>query len=89
MNHFSSVNLAVWQQWGSWSRCSVTCNIGVQIRERACLGINGGGQGCVGDFSETRECSEGACSPGMLAIILFVLFHSMRKSGKITPFETS
>lgn len=42
---------AVWGQWSEWSRCSVTCGIGHETRERRCEGRE-----CKGQSVQTREC---------------------------------
>ena len=52
-------------QWEIWSGCSVTCGKGVQRRFRSCTKPppSNGGQDCIGDRLETRECVKPPC-PG-------------------------
>ncbi|XP_071961462.1 properdin-like [Antedon mediterranea] len=43
----------VWSQWGAWSGCSRTCDVGIETRTRQCeQGI------CDGSTTEQRECVE-------------------------------
>ena len=43
-----------WRRWSQWSSCSSSCEQGVQIRIRECIG---GGEICEsGDTSESRPC---------------------------------
>ncbi|KAL3315722.1 hypothetical protein Ciccas_005642 [Cichlidogyrus casuarinus] len=49
--------------WGDWSECSQTCGRGFQSRERKCDSPEprNGGQYCVGETSETKECLVRIC----------------------------
>ena len=51
--------------WGEWQTCSVTCDVGTQVRERECSNPTPqhGGDTCMGASSESRECTEIPC-PG-------------------------
>ncbi|GFS05121.1 brain-specific angiogenesis inhibitor 1 [Elysia marginata] len=58
-----------WYPWSSWGECSASCGGGEQTRNRSCLGTLHGGDYCVGDHNETRDCNTHHC-PGQ-----FCLFH--------------
>ena len=52
--------------YGDWSACSADCGGGTQTRTRTCTNpapANGGAD-CVGDSSETRDCSNTDGCPG-------------------------
>ncbi|XP_075454212.1 adhesion G protein-coupled receptor B3 isoform X9 [Ascaphus truei] len=51
-----------WQEWSSWSQCSVTCANGTQKRQRECTPASHGGSDCKGPYSETRECHNQDCT---------------------------
>uniref|UniRef100_A0A8C7X1D2 Adhesion G protein-coupled receptor B2 n=1 Tax=Oryzias sinensis TaxID=183150 RepID=A0A8C7X1D2_9TELE len=51
-----------WSEWGPWSRCSVTCNPGVQQRQRRCSASVHGWAECKGPHQESRECANPSCS---------------------------
>ncbi|XP_052257629.1 SCO-spondin-like [Dreissena polymorpha] len=51
----------VWTDWSSWEVCSVTCGGGIQLRHRDCTGPFYGGANCIGNDSDTRECSSNNC----------------------------
>ncbi|XP_069582768.1 adhesion G protein-coupled receptor B3 isoform X5 [Ranitomeya imitator] len=52
----------LWQEWSSWSQCSVTCSNGTQKRQRECSPASHGGSDCRGPYSETRECHNQDCT---------------------------
>ncbi|XP_069079403.1 adhesion G protein-coupled receptor B2 isoform X5 [Pleurodeles waltl] len=60
-------NLAVcpvegqWMEWGSWSRCSVTCANGTQQRMRKCTVTTQGWGECKGPQADVRECANPEC----------------------------
>ena len=56
----------VWQDWGSYSQCSVSCGEGERTRRRTCLGGEVGGPGCEGSDVEISLCGEETC-PGSWA----------------------
>ncbi|KAF6777533.1 hypothetical protein AHF37_03365, partial [Paragonimus kellicotti] len=41
-----------WSVWSTWSKCSVPCGVGVQVRHRTCPLRNR----CVGPTSQTSRC---------------------------------
>ncbi|XP_074542248.1 adhesion G protein-coupled receptor B2 isoform X6 [Halichoeres trimaculatus] len=53
-----------WLEWGPWSRCSVTCNMGTQERQRRCSASVHGWAECKGPHQESRECTNPSCSGG-------------------------
>ena len=55
-----------WSNWTDWTECSLTCDPGgVQTRERNCSNPMPafGGNDCVGDSVETKQCNKRPC-PG-------------------------
>ncbi|XP_045179391.2 uncharacterized protein LOC123539003 [Mercenaria mercenaria] len=55
-----------WSQWSDWGSCDVTCGKGVQTRVRTCANPAPafGGLDCVGNATDTRECTIRHC-PGV------------------------
>uniref|UniRef100_A0A3B3U6Y6 Adhesion G protein-coupled receptor B2 n=1 Tax=Poecilia latipinna TaxID=48699 RepID=A0A3B3U6Y6_9TELE len=51
-----------WLEWGAWSKCSVTCNTGTQMRQRRCSPSVHGWAECKGLHQESRECANPSCS---------------------------
>ncbi|XP_061914288.1 adhesion G protein-coupled receptor B3 isoform X8 [Entelurus aequoreus] len=51
-----------WQEWSSWSDCSVTCANGTQQRTRQCSAAAHGGSECRGHWAESRECHNPDCT---------------------------
>ncbi|XP_043919805.1 adhesion G protein-coupled receptor B3 [Protopterus annectens] len=51
-----------WQEWSSWSQCSVTCSNGTQQRVRQCTAASHGGSECRGPWAESRECYNQDCT---------------------------
>lgn len=51
-----------WLEWGPWSACSVTCNMGSQQRQRRCSSSVHGWAECKGPHQESRECSNPSCN---------------------------
>ncbi|MBZ3875503.1 Adhesion G protein-coupled receptor B3 [Sciurus carolinensis] len=51
-----------WQEWSSWSQCSVTCSNGTQQRSRQCTAAAHGGSECRGPWAESRECYNPECT---------------------------
>ncbi|XP_056393962.1 properdin isoform X2 [Hyla sarda] len=50
---------AEWSQWSEWSACTVSCQEGIQERQRICIG-----QGdCQGEKVEVQSCSLQDCCP--------------------------
>ena len=48
----------MWDQWTSWTDCSVTCAEGLHTRERVeAVEENYGGDPCVGDADEEEFCN--------------------------------
>ncbi|KAL9966591.1 hypothetical protein ACROYT_G024693 [Oculina patagonica] len=55
-----------WSAWCSYTACSVTCGGGVRYRNRTCTNPppQGGGQDCLGPYSESQECNTQSCHNG-------------------------
>lgn len=49
-----------WSDWGNWTRCSVTCRNGTQIRTRTCTNPppQFNGKECQGKLEDGRPCME-------------------------------
>lgn len=48
----------IWDQWGNWSTCSVTCGIGKIMRWRHCIS----GSCSLGEKkAQLRTCTSAAC----------------------------
>ncbi|XP_057608016.1 adhesion G protein-coupled receptor B3 isoform X1 [Chionomys nivalis] len=66
--HHKPCNIALcpvdgqWQEWSSWSHCSVTCSNGTQQRSRQCTAAAHGGSECRGPWAESRECYNPECT---------------------------
>lgn len=66
--HHKPCNIALcpvdgqWQEWSSWSQCSVTCSNGTQQRSRQCTAAAHGGSECRGPWAESRECANPECT---------------------------
>ena len=52
-----------WSHWQAWSSCSVSCNVGEQLRRRSCNNPSPefGGKKCEGQETEMRACNLGKC----------------------------
>ncbi|XP_045196864.2 uncharacterized protein LOC123551765 [Mercenaria mercenaria] len=49
--------------WSEWSKCSATCDVGNQFRERSCKNkMNNEEHGCSGHKGETRQCLLQICT---------------------------
>ncbi len=54
-----------WGEWSSFGSCSVTCDQGLQARNRTCLSSQTGSSNkCVGHSIEALECNLTPCSQG-------------------------
>lgn len=60
-----------WANWGSWTKCSQTCEQGVHVRERTCTDpFPNGGKNCVGSGTETAHCFKKPC-PGSEVFVAY------------------
>uniref|UniRef100_A0A8C4W9U0 Adhesion G protein-coupled receptor B2 n=1 Tax=Gopherus evgoodei TaxID=1825980 RepID=A0A8C4W9U0_9SAUR len=50
-----------WLEWGSWSRCSVSCSNGTQQRTRKCSVSGHSWAECKGAHADARECTSPDC----------------------------
>lgn len=62
-----------WQEWSSWSDCSVTCANGTQQRTRQCSAAAHGGSECRGHWAESRECHNPDCTGKILSLLILYL----------------
>ncbi|XP_045177578.2 uncharacterized protein LOC123537808 [Mercenaria mercenaria] len=55
-----------WSAWSSWASCSVSCDVGIQHRNRSCSNPypSGTGHHCFGKSVEDKICLPAACSDG-------------------------
>ncbi|XP_052222965.1 thrombospondin-1-like isoform X2 [Dreissena polymorpha] len=55
-----------WSQWSPWGSCSVTCDIGMQRRDRSCDNPypTKSGDHCFGDSRDDRICLTTGCTNG-------------------------
>ncbi|OWF34851.1 Hemicentin-1 [Mizuhopecten yessoensis] len=51
----------VWELWGTWGQCSVTCANGTQWRDRECVGPFYGGANCTGPTNDSQDCYPRPC----------------------------
>ena len=54
----------VWNEWGEWQKCNVTCGDGWQKRIRTQQEEKYGGLPCIGNLDDWRPCNDRPC-PGM------------------------
>ena len=50
-----------WAAWGSWTSCSVTCDSGVQERNRTCIKVDPDDADCEGENTQQKDCTVDAC----------------------------
>lgn len=64
-----------WGSWSSYSRCSVTCGVGIQQKQRTCTepAPAHGGASCVGESVVSRNCTQVDC-PGIYVSYLYFIF---------------
>ncbi|XP_064650190.1 hemicentin-1-like isoform X2 [Lineus longissimus] len=53
---------SLWNNWGLWSACSVTCGEGTRERSRTCTPPKFGGQQCLGDGKQVNKCQKAKCA---------------------------
>lgn len=54
---FFYITTGIWSEWMSWGPCTKTCQGGLMVRRRTCIG---GGR-CEGLASDERKCNEQRC----------------------------
>ena len=62
MSYTGTIVDCEWDQWSSWTECDVTCDGGIQMRNRtkSVLALHNGKE-CVGSNRETRSCNTQEC----------------------------
>lgn len=72
-----------WGTWGPWTSCSKSCGIGTLLRYRNCNNPApvGNGAKCVGNGTQTHECSLGACAGELVNGSFFI--HSVSPNVRI------
>uniref|UniRef100_A0A672KL19 Adhesion G protein-coupled receptor B2 n=1 Tax=Sinocyclocheilus grahami TaxID=75366 RepID=A0A672KL19_SINGR len=51
----------LWEEWSSWSLCSVTCGRGTRTQSRICVLPQHGSKGCGGPEVQTKLCNIAVC----------------------------
>ncbi|KAL4217009.1 hypothetical protein ACF0H5_023465 [Mactra antiquata] len=59
-----------WQDWSSWTECSVSCDTGIKSRHRNCSESSFFGHTCVGDALENELCQEKSCAHEVPAFLV-------------------
>lgn len=52
---------AIWNDWGPWSECSVSCGTGIQSRYRLCLTATNNSY-CIGKAVQSQQCNTESCT---------------------------
>ena len=71
----------IWNQWGKWGECTVTCGGGIRLRQRTCDGPYFNGTDCIGSENDTEICETDLCPSKTMRLrvytkILFSNTHS-------------
>ncbi|CAM2104988.1 unnamed protein product [Caretta caretta] len=75
----------VWTPWTAWSRCSATCDSGVQTRSRTCSNPAYGGPECTGPLVQTRDCDSQPCRALCPAPMIYQTAEECRRAGGACP----
>ncbi|XP_053693670.1 hemicentin-1-like isoform X2 [Sabethes cyaneus] len=77
-----------WSDWGSWSKCSKPCGVGVRHRKRSCTNPEpkNGGNECEGENIEVDKCSSKSCRND--ALLKNINRDSKRKFSPLLTYET-
>lgn len=62
--HKESIDFSVdgiWNAWGVWGECAVTCGGGLRLRQRTCDGPYYDGADCEGPSNDTEICGTDPC----------------------------
>ncbi|XP_069586533.1 SCO-spondin-like [Ranitomeya imitator] len=79
--------LGGWSSWGSWTECSVTCDSGIQTRNRSCSRPvpRHGGPKCQGPHIQTRECNTQLCRDSCPPHMMYQTAEECRRGGGACP----
>ena len=71
----------IWNQWHEWEQCSKSCGGGITSRTRNIKQYAQlGGQECVGDAFQTKECNKQDCPSKSLSYLHFQVKLLSRKN---------
>ncbi|XP_035668228.1 A disintegrin and metalloproteinase with thrombospondin motifs adt-1-like isoform X1 [Branchiostoma floridae] len=78
-----------WTDWGSWSACSMTCEVGEQTRDRTCTNPAPahGGADCDGLAQETQACDTGVSCPVLPTRDCSDVYPHLRPAGNFGRYQ--
>ncbi|XP_055635973.1 hemicentin-1-like isoform X2 [Toxorhynchites rutilus septentrionalis] len=78
-----------WSDWGSWSKCSKSCGVGVRHRKRSCNKPEpkNGGQYCEGENIEIEKCTKKTCRND--ALLKHINRDGKRKFSPLLTYESN
>ena len=78
----------IWNQWHEWEQCSKSCGGGITSRTRNIKQYAQlGGQICVGDAFQTKECNNQTC-PGTFKYCSSFQFHHAFMFNKLNNYQS-
>ncbi|XP_066440797.1 SCO-spondin-like [Eleutherodactylus coqui] len=76
-----------WSSWSNWTECTVTCDSGIQTRNRSCsqpVPLHGGPE-CQGPHMQTRECNTQPCRDSCPSDMIYQTAEECRREGGACP----